>query len=530
MIMDAEIMNRHSISKYTIFTVALILIFFAVNLLFLTQYPFVHSDETWLAGLTRNMMQRHSLAVTETFFNLKPRYPHAIKTLFHLLQMPFLSLFGYRIFSVRLISLLAGSGGLFVFYQIGKVFFQSEKKAIFAMLLLAVDSEYICASHFARQEILILLLMLICIALLMKHSNEMTNRLAVMLGIITGIAIGFHPNSFMIACVCGGILLLRILLYKTAKFRQLLLYAGVTSLFALTFVGISFLFDSNFISHYLTYGNNEFDVLAPVSDKFGSLGNYFAKLYYRVSGTYYIPNVKLQFFIFPTAMILSILYAAVMKNKDSKMSQNLVSLLTAIFMIIVSTALIGRYSQLSIVFVFSMCWLLTVFACFMFGKTIGKVLGVCVLSAVLTFTLTDIRPWLSADSYDIYLSQIEELIPQDSVTIGNLNSDFYFDNGVLLDYRNLSYLSDDGMSIADYIDAYNVQYIIITDELDYIYSVRPTWNIIYGNPVWVSDLQNYADLHCEYMGTFEDNTYNVRIVSYVNGSQNFSAWVYRVMR
>jgi hypothetical protein len=135
-------------------------LFFLLNLLFLTKYPFVHSDESWLAGLTRNMMQSHSFAVTEPFFNLKIRYPHAIKLLFHLLQMPLLSLFGYRIVSVRLLSLLAGSTGLFLFYRAGSALFSKRTKSV------ARDGAacrgcgvYFVRRIWARQEIVILAMM-----------------------------------------------------------------------------------------------------------------------------------------------------------------------------------------------------------------------------------------------------------------------------------------------------------------------------------------------------------------------------------
>ena len=57
----------------------------------LAWYPFVHSDEVWLASLTRAMIEERSVAATEEFFVLTPRYPHAIKTLYHLIQMPFLA-------------------------------------------------------------------------------------------------------------------------------------------------------------------------------------------------------------------------------------------------------------------------------------------------------------------------------------------------------------------------------------------------------------------------------------------------------
>ena len=94
-----------------------LLAYFILNLLFLTKFPFVHSDEAWLSGLTRNMMENKSLWVTEPFFDLKPRNPHGFKTLFHVLQMPFITIFSYKVFSARLMSLTFSVFTLFVFYK-----------------------------------------------------------------------------------------------------------------------------------------------------------------------------------------------------------------------------------------------------------------------------------------------------------------------------------------------------------------------------------------------------------------------------
>jgi len=48
----------------------LILIFFIINISFLTTFPFIHSDETWLSGLSRKIMLTRHLPSTEIFFDL----------------------------------------------------------------------------------------------------------------------------------------------------------------------------------------------------------------------------------------------------------------------------------------------------------------------------------------------------------------------------------------------------------------------------------------------------------------------------
>ena len=130
--------------------------YFALSLFFLDSFPFMHSDESWLSGLTREMMHSGPGA-TEPFFDLMPRYPHAIKILFHLLQMPFILGFGYSLFSVRLLSLITGTVLLYVFYRLSHWLFKSDLKALAITLILSLDVQFIYATHFARQDIIITL-------------------------------------------------------------------------------------------------------------------------------------------------------------------------------------------------------------------------------------------------------------------------------------------------------------------------------------------------------------------------------------
>src|SRR6056297_187850 len=108
----------HFFSKKTLF-----FIYFVVNILLLSQFPFIHSDESWLSGLTRQIMSGiasenpASLVLTEPFFDLLPRFPHFIKMLFHALQWPFLAVFGYTPLAPRLLSLSAACLALWFFYR-----------------------------------------------------------------------------------------------------------------------------------------------------------------------------------------------------------------------------------------------------------------------------------------------------------------------------------------------------------------------------------------------------------------------------
>lgn len=504
-----------------------ILIFFAVNFFFLSKFPFVHSDESWLAGLTRNIMAQGSFNVTETFFNLKIRNPHAIKSLFHIMQMPFIDILGYSISSVRLLSLLTGCGVLVVFYNAATSFFESKKKAFLALLLLAFDVQFITSSHMARQDIIIGFALILCLAVFLKYANQFSNKNIIALAVITGLSIGIHPNSFIVGVMCMSLLLIRYLFFKTVKLKQIGIYLLITILFATIFVLVSFYLDPNFVHNYYLYGSSEFDVFVPFSNKFAELSNYFAKLYHQVSGTYYIPNIRPQMILFLIAAVLSALYALIMKKDDKVVSQKLTMVLSSMIAVLLGIVLIGRFSQLSIIFIFPMGWLLTVFTVTLFEKKIVYVLSTILIFLILSLSVIEIVPWLSYD-YQDYLDSIAQFVPNNKMTLGNLNSEFYFENGYLLDYRNLAYLEENNMTFEEYVEKYEVEYLMISDELTFIYASRPKWNIIYGDLAYMDQLNLFIEEHCSFVGSFVNNTYGIRIVEMINNTEDISINIYKV--
>ena len=104
-----------------------------------------------------------------------------------------------------------------------------------------------------------------------------------------------------------------------------------------------------------------------------------------------------------------------------------------------------------------------------------------VLSLLITInTITNIYPYISGD-YNNYLNNISKTVKKDDVVLSNLNSEFYFHNGKLHDYRNLAFLKENNMNFKDYIYKYNIKFIIYSEEMDVIYSESPRWDALYGN-------------------------------------------------
>jgi len=511
----------------------IIIVFFTANLLFLDQFPFVHSDEAWLSGLSRHMINQKNFAVTEPFFDLYPRHPHAVKSLFHFLQIIFIKLFGYNIFSFRLISLIFGTLSIYFFYKLTEFFIDNKILRYLTVLLLAFDIHFIYSSHFARQEIILVFIFLAALYYFMLNNKSIYQKNLVnsknknyqkdfILSCILGISMGVHPNIFIIS-------LPFILLYTYALFfspsvniKNYSIFALTLFSFALIYIIISLNFDANFFSNYARYGK-KLGVLNSFNSKFNSLDNFYKKIFYRVSGTYYIPPIKIQlglfFFIFTTGLIKCV------KDKN----QPVFILLVSIISINLGYIIIGRYNQTSIIFIFPLFYLLTVklLADFKIKYACSALLLLLLIMSVNTSTAII---GSSFTDYDNYLKNISSAVEAEDKVLANLNSDYYFKSGSLFDYRNLAYLEQHNLSFAEYIDKNNIEYIIYPEEMDFIYNTRPEWNILYGNlHPYYSDMKNYLQKNTRLLYQFTDKTYGMRIVQYI-GEKNWTVKIYKVIQ
>ncbi len=530
--------NNRRISQETVL-VAYIICYFIISLYTLTKFPFVHSDESWLSGLTRNMMESGNLGITETFYNLKPRFPHGIKIIFHLLQMPFLIVFGYDVFTFRLLSLFFACMSLILFYGLLKFIFCGKDREgtnwvpLLGTILLSIDVQFIYASHFARQEIILVFCLISAVYALLKDRT-------VLAAVITGLAIGLHPNSFLIGTMCVALLMP----FGTGKGNQqahykqprlglkpLAVYTGITGAFAAVFIAISLFFDKDFIKHYLEYGDSEFDIGAPLTNKLAEVPYFIEKIWYRVSGTYYVPDIKLELVLFGLVLVFAVLLIAFNQKIHRK---EILFVMKGLSGLVAGMIIIGRYNQTSILFIFPLFFLLILLeidaGCrvLAFRKGWQRNMVVIILTACLVISsYMNIKPWM-AYSYDEYIAEIAKTVEPNDKVLANLNCEYYFDNGKLLDYRNLSFLKENNKTIAEYIEENDIEYIILSEEMDFIYSQRPVWNMIYGNLRYMEELNAYTRNKCILVDSFKNNTYGVRIVQYMNSDRDFMVKVFKV--
>ncbi|MGL1891558.1 MAG: glycosyltransferase family 39 protein [Spirochaetaceae bacterium] len=491
-------------------------LWFVINLLFLTRYPSVHSDEPWLSGLSRSMISNNSVNSTEDFFDLYERHPHGIKTLFHLLQISFIKIFSYSIFTIRLLSLVTGIFCLLLLYKVILKVFKTDKKsliALFVMVICSVDTLFLYLSHLGRQEIFLIFFTLLMLNILLNRSIKPKQR-GLLTGLILGLSVGFHPNSFIIAWPIGLYFLIEIFRGR----RQLsegVIFIFSTLFMTSIFVALSFSFNPNFIQDYLTYGK-PLGVLDTTDVKLLKLPNFYSKIFNQISGTYHNPNIKMQMLLFPIFLLFPILKR-----------RNIISII-GFFGFNIGLFIIGKYSQPSIGLLTPFYYIsVAIFIDILIESKKFKLLFMTpLLFLTLFFSIIEINR--EKESYHSYLNQITKIIPSDSNVLCGIINDYGFADGNIYDWRNLHYLKENNLTLRKYITDRDIEYIIIPDELYYIYKNRPYWNVLYGNTSdWFPRLNTFIENNCELINQFNSPGYGNRIVA-LRYLKQWNVKIYRV--
>ncbi|MBB6479776.1 ArnT family glycosyltransferase [Spirochaeta isovalerica] len=500
-------------------------LWFTINLLFLQSYPFVHTDEPWLSGLTRSIMESGSLSATEDFFDLYPRHPHAIKILYHLLQIPLIALFGYGIFSVRLLSLLAGVLTIPLFFRLLKNVYPESPGGLrfIILLIMSVDIQFLYGTHMARQESLLLLLEITSLVIL-TEKNLPALRRGMLAGLIIGAATAIHPNAFIIAWPAGLYLLISIIKNYLPRARRKadrslkegLLFLVGAAIPALAVVLISFYFNPSFIGDYRAYGE-PLGVLDPTDVKWLRLPGYYKKLFLRIGGTYHTPPVYLQMVLFPFFLVADFIRNRSWLNGAGFFGFN------------IALALIGKYSQPSIIFLLpfyylaaagSLGWIFEVYKRKSKGVTarakrrLFLFPAIVLLSATAFFSFRDITG--EKESFATFLKELKKSVPSDGVLLGNLYGEYLTgEEGRFYDWRNLSFLNESELTLENYLDMRSIEYIVLSDELDFIYRNRPVWNVLYGNIAhWYPQMLELVEKKGTLIDGFNSPGYGVRIAPY----------------
>jgi len=280
-----------------------------------------------------------------------------------------------------------------------------------------------------------------------NHLKSFTTKTNIILGMIIGLSIGVHPNSFILSLPFILIYLYNVFIVKKLKLKDFLVFGITLSIFAAFFVSFSLYLDPNFFHNYLKYGK-QFGVLYPASSKLSQIKYFYSKLYHGVSGTYYTPNIKFQFFLFTFSSLVALVRLYIMKKNILK--DKIICIILSIVAINIGTVIVGRYNQTSIIFQFPLFYILVVFMFYDMTPIYRRVVSSFIIITLIGFSVFNISPYIHND-YNDYISEISKIVRKDQRVLSNLNSDFYFDNDKSLDYRNLTFLKDNNITFEEYI-------------------------------------------------------------------------------
>ncbi len=505
--------NRASARFFLPGVYSVLLSFYLLAHLFtLNSHPFVHSDEAWLAVLTRAMVTERSPASVEEVFRITPRYPHALKTLYHLVQAPFLSI-SWSVFAARLPSLIAGFFSLVLVTQIASVAGLGRRLRFVPGLFMALSPQFWYASHLGRQE------MLLTALFLYSWSLKSRNRSSWIVALPLSAAVFVHPNAFIISIPIGVMYLLDLFFSKpgrTGKTRELLVFLGVLAGSVLLVVGFSFKMDAEFIRHYLSFGDSV-GTRDTLLIKLLGLPVFIGKMWRGDAGTYYLANLHPMFVLGSAGFLCTALSLFFPESNQKRISGFLsrksgIYLLSVPFSLAAGMVVVGKYGPPTVTFLMPPAYLLAGYGVFrlklvlagtQFRKMVSALLSLTVFlaaSCLSLYTLQEVMHSIKTPSYSSYRYFLEKNIDGEGRVLANLNTAFAFDYDRLVIWRDLEKLGnpeDSGnvdreeKSLEAFLIENKVRWIILPDELELIYDSRPVWNKIYGNPYWYPQLMDF---------------------------------------
>lgn len=518
---------------------SLIPIYFVINGLFLMGFPVVHSDEIWLKGIACEMIGQKSFAITEPFFDLYPRVIHPFRWLYNLIIGSGLVIYDH-VFIVRLVSLIASVFALIFFKKILEKLFKSPWMVLTGLLLMVLDIQFIYASHLGRQEMLILLLMLIGSYYLISHATSDVRYLA----LIILLSMGIHPNSFLIGLGFSGILFGK-WLYDQESLVPLFKLIFYTSIGVLGYLLIGYLMSPHFLSGYFQYGS-ALGVDAPLDGRVTGFLWYWIKLYRQIGGTYDLFDIRHQLILLLGLTIYwFVLYIVSVFNKIK--TRDFRAFIPMIWVISIALGLfiIGRYNQTAVIFMIPWLILMALLCLEMIlehqkkpsriTRRTSKIISVSIgVMLVITWGINSYGNFKSYERQHFYqntyaemIHTINEFVPNDAVVLANLNTLEAFNAHRFYDYRNLGYLDSHDDSFESYIEDRHIEYILVSDEMHYIHRTSPKWDFLYVNNRYYDDMMAFIEQRTIKVAEFDNPIYAMRIARF-SGTYPWKTTIYKV--
>lgn len=214
--------------RYKFIVIGLLVLFYiTINLLTLCKFPSVWRDDAWMGDPAWHFLKYGNFgsSLFEGFYGLDKTDTYHGRI--HLISLAIAFKFlGCGPYQARIVSFLSGLlAGLFV-YQIGKKLFNNEVGLTGAILFL-ISKQFLVNSHWARQEMMLTLFIVITIYLYLLAKERNSLVLSFLCGLIASLSLDVHLNGIMLPIVVGALFLFE---YRLDVFKQkifLVYFSGV---------------------------------------------------------------------------------------------------------------------------------------------------------------------------------------------------------------------------------------------------------------------------------------------------------------
>ena len=563
------------------FFLPFLIVWFVINLLLLTRFPHAHSDEAWLAGLSRAIWETGSLRTTEPFFDLFPRQPHMMKLLYHLLQAPLLTLPGPPLFWARLPSLLAATAALAILYRSSLRRFGPGCLALMIPVAMGFHVQFLYSAHFARQESVLVFLLILADDL---YDRTAKTKWFWVVPFLIGLGAMLHPNAFLLASILGSRLLGDMLSGRLPA-RKLLPFISILAGWALLLIAGSVLLNPSFFTAYRAFGTS-LSVDASLGSRWQHFIHYFYKLYHQISGTYWLADIRGWFLTaglaVPVAISLLLQRSRTRQQKRDPLAthtdlQGLTAGVSGLFGFLAGMLIIGRFNPTAIIFALPSLFRLLahlIHVCMQmpvnpekrmawlprYSRIAGRFMGLALLGYAIVGGIMATYGFLMPGSpqgtwqrnpsghllgnpqLETYLTNVRDSLPSDAVVLGNLSAGFALDGVPFYDIRNLAPAGGFTPDAAAYLAQRGINTVLWYEEYDYLIR-NPQWRILYESEPDTADmavpesvssgsgflpgLREVLDHHGTVIHQFEAPVYGTRIIRYM-GDTPWQVTVFRI--
>lgn len=292
-------------------------------------------------------------------------------------------------------------------------------------------------------------------------------------------------------------------------------------LFAFIFIGISLYMDPQYLSHYFQHGEN-FGIFNGLLNKGSHFFDFYKNIFMGLSSEYYLPQIKFQLLLFAFVFLLSLFYS--LQKSANPCVNKRTPLIILVLGVNVGIFLIGRFNITSIIFIFPFMYLLTI----TWLQDLDQKRQWSGLLILIIFLNTLIFIPRYDYTYAAYLNDLSKSVTKDDRVLSNLNSEYFFENGKLLAYRNLQYLQYHDLRFADYIRSREIDYIIFYRELDYIVNKSPSYNVMYGDLGAIHpEIKEFLSTDCDEIDRFTNSTYGTNLADLID-EEDWEIIIYKV--